>query len=60
MQGDAKLTVFVDFIDHVHELLLGRILSETSHHHPQFLAVDVAAVILVEQLERLAYFYRMS
>jgi len=50
------LAVFVDFVDHVHELLLGRILTKTPHDHSELLAVNVSAVIFVKQLERLANF----
>ena len=57
-QQFTSLAVFVDFIDHVHEFLFGRILTQTPHNHSELFAVDVSAVVLVEQLERLANFYQ--
>jgi len=56
MLTQGTLTVLVDLVDHVHELLLGGILTQTPHDHSQLLAVDVSAVVLVKQLERLANF----
>ena len=39
-----RLTVLVYHVDHIHEFLFDGVLSETTHHHAELLAVDEPAV----------------
>jgi len=51
---DEEQTVDVDFVDHVLKLVLGRVLTERSHHRAEFCRTDRSVAVLVEQTERLA------
>lgn len=55
-----KLTVSVDFIDHVLQLGLGGVLSQRAHHRAQLFSRDGAISVLIEQWERLLKLWQIN
>ena len=59
-------TINIDFIDHVHEFLLGRVLSQRPHHHAQLLGascVFISTFLLVKMrldMSFLVFSHRMN
>jgi len=51
-----KLTVLVVFADHIAQLLVGRIESQSAHNCPQFLFANSIVAVLVEQIKRCSKF----
>ena len=49
--GNVIRTVSVDLPYHVFQLLVAWVLSQRSHHRPQFLGGDIPVTVLVEQRE---------
>jgi len=53
----TNLTIAVDLCYHGSHLLLGRVLSKTSHHDTQLLRRYSPVTVLVEQSERFVKLY---
>ena len=51
---DTPALIGIDLVDHVFELLFGRVLAETSHDLAELVGADGTGAVLVEEVENIA------